>query len=86
MAANWVCLPLSHEGNSYNSFFVVVVLVAVSWAAPTAYGGSQAKGLIRAVAAILCQSQSNEESEPCLRPTPQLTSRQILNPLSEARD
>ena len=26
-------------------FFVVVVIVAISWAAPTAYGGSQARGL-----------------------------------------
>jgi len=24
--------------------FVVVVVVAISWAAPTAYGGSQARG------------------------------------------
>ena len=37
-------------------------------AAPVAYGGSQA----RAVAASLCQSHSNMESEPHLRPTPQL--------------
>ena len=26
------------------SFFVVVVVVAISWAAPAAYGGSQARG------------------------------------------
>ena len=26
------------------SFVVVVVVVAISWAAPTAYGGSQARG------------------------------------------
>ena len=25
-------------------FFVVVVIVAISWAAPVAYGGSQARG------------------------------------------
>ena len=25
-------------------FFVVVVVVAISWAAPVAYGGSQARG------------------------------------------
>ena len=30
-------------------------------------------GLIRAVAAGLRQSHSNTGSEPCLRPTPQLT-------------
>ena len=54
------------------SHFVVVV-VAISWAAPAAYGGSQARGRIRAVAAGLHQSHSNTRSEPCLQPTPQLT-------------
>ena len=38
-----------------------------------AYGGSQAKGLMGAVAAGLHQSHSNAGSEPHLRPTPQLT-------------
>ena len=38
-------------------------LFAFSRAAPTAYGGSQARGLIRAVAASLCQSHSNVGSE-----------------------
>ena len=37
-----------------------------------AYGCSQARGLIGAVAAGLCHSHSNTGSEPCLRPTPQL--------------
>ena len=41
-------------------------------AAPTAYGDSQAKGLIGAVAAGLHQSRSNTGSEPRLQPTPQL--------------
>ena len=53
------------------SFFVVVV-VAISWAAPGAYGGSQARGPIGAVATGLRQSHSNAGSEPCLQPTPQL--------------
>ena len=44
-----------------------------SWAAPAAYGGSQARGLIGAVAAGLHQSHSNLGSELHLRPTPQLT-------------
>ena len=50
------------------SFFVVVVVVvvAISWAAPTAYGGSQARGPIRAVAAGLHHSHSNARSEPGL--------------------
>ena len=36
-----------------------------------AYGGSQAKGLIGAVAAGLSQSHSNARSELRLQPTPQ---------------
>ena len=35
-------------------------------AAPTAYGGSQARGLIGAVAAGLRHSHSNTGSKPCL--------------------
>ena len=50
-------------------------LFAFSWAAPAAYGGSQARSPIGAVAAGLCQSYSNVGSEPCLWPTPQLTAR-----------
>ena len=45
---------------------VVVVVVAISWAAPAAYGGSQARGPIRAVATGLHQSHSNAGSEPRL--------------------
>ena len=42
-------------------------------ATPVAYGDSQARGLIRAVAACLRQSHSNTGSEPHLRATPQFT-------------
>jgi len=38
-----------------------------------AHGGSQARGLIGAIATGLRQSHSNARFEPCLRPTPQLT-------------
>ena len=41
-------------------------------AEPAAYGGSQAKGLIRVVASSLCHSHSNAISELLLQPTPQL--------------
>ena len=51
----------------------VVVVVAISWAAPAAYGGSQARGPIGAVATGLRQRHSNAGSEPHLQPTPQLT-------------
>ena len=54
-------------------FLSFVVVVAISWAAPAAYGGSQARGRIRAVATSLRQSHSNAGSEPRLQPTPQLT-------------
>uniref|UniRef100_A0A8D0TFV6 DNA polymerase alpha subunit B OB domain-containing protein n=1 Tax=Sus scrofa TaxID=9823 RepID=A0A8D0TFV6_PIG len=50
---------------------------------PAAHGGSQGRGPIGATAAGLCQSHSNAGSEPCLRPTPQLTA--TLNPLSTKR-
>ena len=66
-------------------FFFFVYLLFL-WAAPTAYGGSQARGLIGAVATGLHQSHSNAGSEPRLQPTPQLMAMPILNPLSEARD
>ena len=46
-------------------------LFAISWATPTAYGGSQARGLIGAVAAGLHHSSWQ---------------RWILNPLSKAKD
>ena len=53
--------------------FVFVFFFAISWADPVAYGGSQARDQIRAVAASLHHSHSNTRSEPRLRPTPQLT-------------
>jgi len=51
---------------------LLLCLFAFSGATPGAYGGSQARGLIRAVAASLHHSQSNAGSEPHLRPIPQL--------------
>ena len=51
----------------------ILFFFAISWAAPTAYGSSQARGRIRAVAASIRQSHSNTGSEPRLQPTPQLT-------------
>ena len=46
---------------------------AFSRASPTAYGGFQARGLIRAVATSLRQSHSNKGCKPHLGPIPQLT-------------
>ena len=41
---------------------VCVCLFAISWATPVAYGGSQARGLMGAVATGLRQSHSNARS------------------------
>jgi len=54
-------------------FFFFFGLFAFSRAAPAAYGGSQARGPIGAVATGLRQTHSNEGSQPRLEPTPQLT-------------
>ena len=54
-------------------FFNFLSFFAISWAAPTAYGGFQARGPIGAVATSQHQSHSNAGSEPHLRPTPKLT-------------
>ena len=53
---------------SFLFFFVCVF----SSAGPVVYGGSQARGLIGAVANGLSHSYSNTGSEPYLQPTPQL--------------
>ena len=55
-------------------------------ATSAAYGSSQSRGLIRATAAGLCHSHSQARSEPCLRPTLQLTATLDPQPLSGARD
>ena len=55
-------------------------------AAPAAYGGSQARGLIGATtAASLCQSHSNAGSELCLQPTPQLTATPDPQPTEQGQ-
>ena len=46
--------------------FVCFSVFCLFRAIPTAYGGSQARGPVRAVAAHLHDSRSNTESEPCL--------------------
>ena len=58
--------------------FFFFCLYAFSRVTPAAYGGSQARGLVGAVAAGLRQSHSSTGFELCLRPTPQLMA--MLNP------
>ena len=69
--------------SSFPSFFFFYFLFRATLAA---YGGSQAKGRIRAAATGLQHSHSNTGSEP--HPRLQHSSRPclILNPLREARD
>ena len=62
-------------------FFVFLFL----WAAPAAYGGSQARGRIGAVATGLRQSHSNAGSEPRLQPTPQLMATQDRSPTEQGQ-
>ena len=64
-----------HITVSLKPFFFFFCLFAFSRAA---HGGSQARGLIWAVAASLRQSHSNAGSKSRLRPTPQL--RETLDP------
>ena len=66
-------------------FFFLVFFFAISWAAPAAYGDSQVRGRIRAVAASLCQSRSNAGSEPRLQPTPQLTATPDRQPTEQGQ-
>ena len=56
------------------------------WAAPAAYGGSQARGLIVTEAASLCQGHSKAGSEPHLPLHHSSRQCRILNALSKARD
>ena len=54
-------------------YFYFFCLFAISWAAPAACGGSQARSQIGAVATGLHQSRSNAGFKPRLWPAPQLT-------------
>jgi len=60
----------------FRMFLFVFVFFFFFRAAPTAYGGSQAKGRIGAAAAGLHHSHSSARLKPRLRPTPQLTATQ----------
>ena len=53
-----------------HKFFLLLLVFCLLKTALEAYGGSQARGRIRAVAVSLCHSHMR--SEPCLWPIPQL--------------
>ena len=67
----WILNPITPQKNSLFFFFCLFCLRFFR-ATPMAYGGSQARGPIGAVATGLCHSHSNARSELHLRPTPQL--------------
>ena len=69
-------------------YLFIYLFIAISWAAPVAYGSSQARGQIRAIAAGLCHSHSHVGSELQSATYLHHSSWQhgILNTLSEARD
>ena len=66
--------------------FIYLFICLLFRATPTAYGGSQVRGLIRVAAAAYTIAISITRSELRLRPTPQLMAVLVLNPLSKARD
>ena len=68
--------------NSQKFFFVFFVF---SRAVSMAYGGYQARGLIRALASGLCQSHNNAVSKPHLQPTPQLMATPDPQPTEQAQ-
>ena len=74
-----------HLNKKFYFFFFFFFFLPCSWAAPAAYGGSQARGPTGAVAASLCQSHSNAGSEPCLRCTPQLTATPDPKPTEQGQ-
>ena len=50
-----------------------------------AYGSSQARGWIRATAAVLYHSHNNTRYEPCLLPTPELTATPNPRPTEQGQ-
>ena len=58
---------------SSTTHFPIFFIFLFFRAAPSVYGGSQAKGQIGAAAAGLCHSHSNARSQAHLQATPQLT-------------
>ena len=58
--------------NLSSFIYLFICLFAFFRVAPVAYGGSQARRLIGAVATGLRQNHSNARSELCLQPIPQL--------------
>ena len=65
--------PKTYVMNTGDVIYFIYFVVSLFRATSTAYGGSQARGLIGAIAAGLRHSHSNTGFEPHLQPIPQLT-------------
>ena len=70
---------------SFSFFIYLFRLFVFSRATPAAYGGSHARGLIRAVVTGLHHSHSNTRSELRLRPTPQFTAMPDPEPMEQGQ-
>ena len=69
----WDVIPMSLRTSRLPLRIIIIFLSSFFRAAPLAYGGSQARGGVGAVAAGLCHSQDNTGSKPCLLSTMQFT-------------
>ena len=68
--SSWILVGfVTAEPQCELQFPIFLFYFCIFRATPRAYGGSQARGWIDAVAAGLCHSHSNARSEPHLRPT-----------------
>ena len=66
--------------------FFFFCLFAISWAAPAAYGGSQATGQIEAVATGHARTTATQDPSCICNLHHSSWQRRILNPLSKGRD
>ena len=72
MSSSPKCPPFSHPHHLLQHELIYLFILLFR-ATSTAYGSSQARDLIRAVAAGLCRSHSNARSKPRRQPTLELT-------------
>ena len=80
------CVPLPIFVCSWAKDSFTFIYFVFLRAAPAAYGGAQARGLIRAIAAGLHHCHRNTSSELHLPPHHSSWQHRILNPPSEAMD
>ena len=85
MFVNNICV-VNITINFYFILFYFIFVFFLLRVTPVAYGDSQARGLMRAVAAGLRQSHSNAISERICDLHNSSWRHQILTPLSKARD